>query len=175
MKKEVALIIIYNHRYDKNIEVVENLYKSRFSNIFHLVPFYDGERSNVIAVYENAFYFQGYIAQGLKLFFNENFVHYFFIADDLILNPEINENTYQDYFKLEENRSYIPFFIRLHEIKTYWSRVKEAYNYKIKVRNIEAENELPTYSEALKKFQKFGLDLKDLQYNQIWKPNFLTA
>ena len=62
--KRIALVVIYNHRFDGNISIVEDLYRERFSNIFHLVPFYDGDRPDVIPVYENSFQFQGYIAQG---------------------------------------------------------------------------------------------------------------
>jgi len=57
---KAALILIYNHRYDKNIEILEKIYSKRFSVIFHLVPFYDGNRDNVIPVYENSYYFEGY-------------------------------------------------------------------------------------------------------------------
>lgn len=38
----IALVIIHNHRYDANIPRLDEIYKSRFSHIFHLVPFYDG-------------------------------------------------------------------------------------------------------------------------------------
>jgi len=167
---KVALIIIYNHRYDKNIEILERIYSSRFSNIFHLIPFYDGNKPNVIPVYENALYFQGYIAQGFKSYFNEEFKHYFFIADDLILNPTINELNYQDQLKLNNEACYIPHFINLHEIKTFWPRVQEAYNYRIKIRNVEVVNELPTYQDALYKFAYFNLNFGPLKYSQIWKP-----
>ena len=51
----VALVVIYNHRYDGNISIVEDLYRERFREIFHLVPFYDGDRPNVIPVYESSF------------------------------------------------------------------------------------------------------------------------
>lgn len=84
MKSKVALIIIYNHRYDKNIEVLENLYKTRFSNIYHLIPFYDGDKENVIAVYENSYRFQGYISQAFRTFYKDMYDHYFFVADDLM-------------------------------------------------------------------------------------------
>jgi hypothetical protein len=43
METKVALLVIYNHRYDKNITRVEALYKKRFSHIYHVVPFYDGK------------------------------------------------------------------------------------------------------------------------------------
>src|SRR5205085_6532757 len=71
-----ALVIIYNHQYDENIERLEHLYKRRFGSIFHLVPFYRGSRSNVVPVYENSHYFQGYIAQAFRAFFREDFSHY---------------------------------------------------------------------------------------------------
>src|SRR4030042_4685799 len=100
---KVALIIIYNHQYNKNIEILEKIYKDRFCNIYHLVPFYNGEKSNVIPVYENSHYFQGYIAQGFKIFYKKDYAHYIFIADDLILNPVINEKNYAIHFKLKKN------------------------------------------------------------------------
>jgi len=87
---KVALIIIYNHQYNKNIDILERIYNGRFSNIYHLVPFYNGEKQNVIPVYDSSYYFQGYVAQGFKSYFKEEFTHYFFVADDLILNTKKN-------------------------------------------------------------------------------------
>ena len=59
--KKVALLVVYNHRNDRNIPRVQEIYKSRFSHIFHIVPFYDGhvDGEEVIPVYENSFYFEG--------------------------------------------------------------------------------------------------------------------
>jgi len=103
----VALIIIYNHQYNKNIEILEQIYKGRFSNIYHLVPFYNGEKPNVIPVYENSYYFQGYVAQGFKSYFRKDYAHYFFIADDLILNPIIDETNYTSYLNLNSNSCFL--------------------------------------------------------------------
>lgn len=169
MKKEVALIIIYNHRYDKNIEILERLYSQRFSNIFHLMPFYDGDRENVISVYENSYYFQGYISQGLDKYFDEKYSHYFFIADDLMINPLINENNYIEYFNLDKKTSFISGFITLHERKKFWPRVREAYEYKPDKRGLEIINELPSYGEAIERFDKFNLKIQPLSVNQIYR------
>ncbi len=163
---KVALIIIYNHRYDKNIDVVEKLYGSRFKHIYHLMPFYDGNRENVIPVYENSRYFQGYIAQGLKSFFSKSYSHYIFVADDLILNPEINEKNYKKRLKLKRDSSFLPNFISLHEAKR-WARVGNAYRYCAKVKGLEIEGQFPTYDEAYKRFADFGLQIKALKYQQI--------
>ena len=87
---KLAKIIIYNHRYDQNIPVLEELFLKKFSNIFHIVP-HDGNKSNVISVYENSKFYSGYIAQSVNQFYSTKFEHYMFIGDDLILNPVINE------------------------------------------------------------------------------------
>ena len=169
---KVALIIIYNHQYNKNIDIIERIYKDRFSDIYHLVPFYNGEKENVIPVYECSYYFQGYVSQGLHGFFKEKYSHYFFVADDLILNPIITENNYCDIFNLGVNTSFIPRFITLHNVKRNWARVREAFYWNINVSGVEASNMLPNYENALDKFSKFGLTIKPLKFSQIWNlPN----
>jgi hypothetical protein len=171
MTNKVALIIIYNHKYDKNIEVVEQVYQSRFSQIFHLVPFYSGDKENVIPIYENSFYFQGYVAQAFKSIYKKEFVHFIFIGDDLILNPLINENNYSILLNLTQDSCFLPEFTSLHEVPVnqYWSRIIQAYNYQTKNDGLECENEIPSFDEAMKLFNKFGLTLKPLVFDQIYK------
>jgi len=169
----VALIIIYNHQYNKNIDILERIYNGRFSNIYHLVPFYNGEKQNVIPVYESSYYFQGYVAQGFKSYFKEDFTHYFFVADDLMLNPKINENNYSEHLQLSSTSCFLPGFISLHEAGS-WPRVGEAYRWNIKRSGIEANDKIPNYLDALKKFKEYGLELKPLNFNQVNRiPNSL--
>lgn len=115
MSKEVCLLIIYNHRYDGNIEKLEKIYGARFSNIYHIMPFYEGNRENVIPVYECSFRFQGYVAQAMQLI-HERYEQYFFISDDLILNPEINESNYKDWFHINGKNAFITFTKPLREM-----------------------------------------------------------
>jgi len=165
----IALIVIYNHRYDQNIDKIENIYKSRFSNIFHLMPFYDGSKANVIPVYEKSIYFHGFIAQGHTHFVRPYLNHYLFIADDLVLNPAINETNYQEYFNIDENSSFLPHIIKLHEMKHYWPRIKEAFEYKLNIRGVEIKNELPNYDQAIKKLGQLGIMIKPLSPYQIYR------
>lgn len=165
----VALIIIYNHQYNKNIDILEQIYGDRFSDIYHLVPFYVGEKKNVIPVYENSYYFQGYISQGLRSIIDKKFIHYFFIADDLILNPVINENNYADHLKLDPDSCFLPGFITLHKSRNWWARVGEAYRWSNQVSGVEITNQLPSYSQAIKLFEKFDLEIMPLRFNQIWQ------
>lgn len=170
----VALIIIYNHKYDQNIPVLEKLYSSRFKHIYHLVPFYTGEKENVIPVYENSFYFQGYVAQGLKSYYSTVYAHYIFIADDMVLNPLINENNYREQFNLTADACFLPERISLHECnkgKHRWERVKEALHFKHNnILGLEIQNELPDYVSAIKLFAKHGLTVNSFQYEQIATP-----
>jgi len=168
----VALIIIYNHQYNKNIDVIERIYKNSFSDIYHLVPFYNGEKENVIPVYENSFYFQGYVSQGLHSFFKEKYTHYFFIADDLILNPGINENNYDNIFNLGADTSFISRLSMLHERKSWWNRIGEAFQWSTKVRGVEVSNMLPSYENAMDKFSKFGLTIKPFGFLHVCKLSF---
>ena len=108
MKGKVALIIVFTHRFDRNIPILESIYRDRFTHIFHLVPFYDGNKPNVIPVYENSYYYQGYFSQGFKHYFREEFEHYFFVADDMVLNPAINEENYKEFFKVSSDTGFVP-------------------------------------------------------------------
>lgn len=116
MPCKVCLLIIYNHRYDANIEKLEKIYQSRFPDIYHIVPFYDGTKENVIPVFECSFRFEGYVAQALKDI-NHSYEHYFFIADDAILNPRINEQNYREWFGLNDHSSFITFTKSLRQMK----------------------------------------------------------
>jgi len=166
---KVALIIIYNHQFNRNIDILETIYQDRFTHIYHLVPFYNGDKKNVIPVYESSFYFQGYIAQGFKAFFQEDFTHYFFIADDLIINPLINENNYTDHLHLSTTSCFIPELLTLHQVTEYWwPRVGEAFFWNLKHPGVEAVNQLPDYQEAMQKFRKFDLTVHPLQFFQIY-------
>lgn len=103
---KVCLVIIYNHRYDANIGKLEKIYAGRFEYIMHIVPFYTGTKENVIPVYECSFRFEGYIAQAFQRF-QGDYEQYLFIADDMILNPAINQENYRDYFNVKRDEAFI--------------------------------------------------------------------
>ena len=166
---KVALVIIYNHQFNKNIEILERIYKDRFTNIFHLVPFYEGKKSNVIPVYESSFYFQGYVAQGYKSYFHKDFTHYFFIADDLILNPVINEKNYFLHLKLGHDTCFIPRLSPINESKEYWSLNISALLYNIQSPGVEAKTQLPDFNEGTQLLKNFGIENKPLKFNQLWE------
>ena len=165
----VALVLVYNHRYDGNIEVLERLYGGRFRDIYHLVPFYSGNRPNVIPVYGSSYYFQGYVAQGLRHYFREETEHYLFVADDLLLNPVVNEENYAAHLGLGPGACFLPAFYQFHLIdRGFWMHVEKAYRWTVEAPGVEARPHLPSYEEALERFRRNGLDLRPLRFGQVW-------
>jgi hypothetical protein len=162
---KVALIVIYNHKFDKNIALIEKIYEKRFSIIYHIVPFYTGNQPNVIPVYENSIYFEGYVAQGLKSFYCPDITHYFFIADDLVIHPDINENNYFEYFHLTETKSFITNFLNLYK-SLFWAHTFDAFAFQLTKRYVEVKNEFPDYKDAENLLLKSGAIQQPLKYEK---------
>lgn len=164
-----CLIIVFNHRYDKNIPVLEQIYSGRFSHIFFLVPFYNGSKENVIPVYESSHYFQSFFAQGYNRFFKEEFSHYIFVGDDCILNPAINENNFLDITGLEAGAEFLPGIIELHKIKEngWWHSFK-GIDFFGNRKGAEIKNELPGREAAVQQFNKHGVEVTALTMQNIF-------
>ena len=159
MSGSVCLVVIYNHRHSANVEKLENLYRGRFSHVYHLMPFHEGGE-NVIPVYESAHCFQGHLAQGYDRYFAAGHRHYIFVADDLLLNPVISEENYMEYFGLDDKQSFIRELKPLCEAGG-WSHIGNVFacNWD-DAWKCDARNMLPTYDEALTKMEKLGLTVK---------------
>lgn len=158
---KVALMIVYNHRYDKNIERIESLLKDKFSYIYHIIPFYDGKKENVIPVYESSYFFSGYIAQAYEKIKDKEFTHFIFTADDIIINPNINENNFLEKIGLEENECFIPKFFEFGiKDNDCWDRIGEAiiYNPYNTKNGTEIKTILPSYTLAKECFKRQNLN-----------------
>jgi len=170
-----ALIIIYNHRYDRNIEIIEKIYHKRFSYIYHLVPFYDGDKVNVIPVYDNSFCFQGYVAQAFKHIDKENYTHYFFVADDMVLNPAINEDNFTEIFRLDAETCFIPELRNTPIAKNkYWYHHRDALHFRPfnkkahNTRGVEISDMLPSKENAKKIMSQWGVQNTPLSFRNVY-------
>lgn len=152
--KKIALVIIYNHRFDRNIPILENLLGSKWSHIFHVVPFYDGDKENVIPVYESSLFYSGYIAQAYTHLRNKGFTHFVFIGDDMVLNPMLDENNIHQKLGLADNESFIPTLECLDNRK--WSNTSYALYFSLKNKGAEVSRFIPSYEEAVRIFESKG-------------------
>lgn len=153
---KIALLIVYNHRFDKNIPTLEHIYEERFSHVFHIVPFYDGTLSNVIPVYDSSYQFQGYIAQAYQHLKNMGFTHYFVVADDMVIHPKINEKNLYQKLGIDSHYCYMQSLIKFQENKTMW-RLDEALKYNPIIKGVEIKNIIPSKKQAEQKFAEFGI------------------
>ena len=157
MNNKIALLIIYNHRYDKNISRLNEIYANRFTYIYHIVPFYDGELDNVIPVYDNSFQFQGYISQAYQHIKDKGFTHYVIVADDMMINPILNETNFFERTGIGEDYCFI------HELKDYetihktWWHLKDLIQFSVFYRGVEIKNILPSVEQAEKALSARGL------------------
>lgn len=172
--KKIALFIIYNHRYDKNIPLLERIYKDRFSHVYHIIPFYDGKVDNVIPVYDSSYQFQGYIAQAYQHIKNQGFSHVFVVADDCVINPRINENNLHEVTGLQTDACYI---YDIHDFSQthFWYHAKKIYNWTPKQKGLEIENIIPSYDKARDIFTKNNLSSDTIKKSSIYLPSELKA
>ena len=168
---KVALLIVYNHRYDKNIPLLEEIYKGKFSHIFHIMPFYDGNQENVIPVYESSYYFAGYIAQAYTHLKNKGFTHFFVVADDMIINPAITEENLWDVIGIDEDDCLLPSKLIIFQTqKRFWTHTFCAIKYKTKNKRktgAEINNIVPSVEEAEKQFDSFSIPYSNIPITNI--------
>ncbi len=187
MSNKAALILVYNHRYDNNVPILEEIYRGRFSAVYHLVPFYDGRQQNVIAVFENSYQFQGYLAQGLRHYFQEEIDHYVFAADDLLLHPAINENNLGEWFGLNPDSGFIPHVFNIYQLdnqqtlyfqeytkkgkkRFFWWRLRDLAKYRHQVEGLENGKEMPTFAEAERLLRAHGFSIRPLRFVDLYGP-----
>ena len=153
--KKALLVIIFNHRYDRNIEKLKRLYQDRFSRICFLVPFYDGACEEVIPVYESSYQFPGFLIQAYEKLVKENADYYFFISDDLILSPDINEDNVLDKLKMQDRSLYLDYIIPLNSTGNFGWHHARFSSVPFLNKMTKWEDSLPGYETALKKFYAF--------------------
>lgn len=153
---KTCLVIIFNHRYDKNLERLRNLYSSRFSCIRFLMPFYDGADLDVIPVYESSHQFQGMVAQAREKLLLLECDYYFFISDDLILNPVISEDNYMEELCLKDGEALHRGVFELQY--SLWSveRIFEAIDTFATQKHTLYQSELMSQNEAVEVMKNYG-------------------
>lgn len=170
MNNKVCLLVLYNHNYESNISRIEKIYKGRFKYIYHIMPFYTGNKKNVIPVYESSFQFSGYITQAYSVLKNlkTKFSHFCIVADDIILNPQLNDTNFLEKLNLDEKSGYINTLYpltkeNLFKGKSYW-----IWSYSILIHFLKQANaceflkHIPTFEQAVQHFKEKGLPLDNM-------------
>ena len=164
----VCLVVIFNHNFIKNVDKLKLFYKGRFSHIKFIAPYYNGPDEDIIGVYENSHRFQGYITEAFSRFHQYAFTHYVFTADDLLLNPALNENNIIQALGIADNASYIKEIFTFDRSPDAW-HILRTFNTYLKKTGVEATSFLPDYQAATDKCRKHGIAVNPISFFRYLK------
>ena len=156
-KERTGLVVIFNHKHEKNLPVLRRIYGQRYSEILFLMPFYSGNDKDVIKVCDSSWNFHGFLAQAYDRIRDMNCEYYLFVGDDLFLNPRFNEWNSAKLLGLEGKDVYAFMPTELNKEGNYgwsWFRGRWALQPFLKS-GLNWKDELPSREEAFRLFEDF--------------------
>lgn len=180
---DVCLVHVFNHRYEPNLAALDKIYGERFQHRLSIMPFYKGDRSDVVQVHEASLRFQGFFAQAYGALSKRLFTHYIFCADDLILNPHLNETNFVRELGLSPDAAYIKSFAGLDADAPAWPYVP-AFHWIFAMPalvnladncGVDWNKELPSYAEAVARFRAKGIGPGSIRIEHLRGANQLRS
>jgi hypothetical protein len=163
----VTLIVVFNHRYEQNLERLRQLYAGRFDRVLFLMPFYRGSAPDVIPVYESSYSFNGFFTQARHIIAAEPSDYYLFAADDLLINPRLNQDNLAEKLHLTPDSAFIKKLEAVNFYGLRWQHLLPTVERFAASPYIQFEQEIPSYDEAIARFQKHGVSIPDLSWNDF--------
>lgn len=154
----ICLCVIYNHNHEKTVPLLREYYGKNFDKIVFLMPFYRGNEADIIPYYNKSHLFQASVNQAYPKLKEINASHYVFIADDLVLNPIINQYNVLDYLGGKENIAFCGAFDLINASK--WVQLRSVINFDYNASGVNWKNLLPTYDKMKEILAKKGFDYK---------------
>lgn len=155
----VRLVVVFNHRYDANLATLDAVYGERFPDRRYLMPFYDGDRDDVIAVHETSFCFQGYFAQAFGELVSDDVSHYAFVADDLLLHPDVNAANLVQRLELDEESGWVKELRGIGHQPLDWPHMRRSLAPFLERNGVDWQGQLPSYDEAAALLAEHGVDV----------------
>lgn len=154
-----AAVFIFNHKFEKNLPKLDAIYASRFAHRQFIMPFATSTDPRVLRIAESSWNFSGHVAQaGARIVRDGAITHYAFISDDLVLNPEVNQDNLADLLRLAPSAGYIKSLTAADAVRYGWPWAGEAAMSIRKFgRGFDWRHELPPADEAQKRFEAMGL------------------
>ena len=162
-----CLVVVFNHRFEGNLPRLRALYRGRFSTVRFLVPFYRGEDRDVVPVFESSATFQGYFAQAQRHLAAEGISHYVFVADDLLLNPAVNETNLHLHLRLWPGGGYTKYLEPFSSMTSRWMHFNRTLRALKFDEFVNARAELPPRAEAAARLAAHGLTVRPLGWRNL--------
>jgi hypothetical protein len=154
----VTLVVFFNERFESNIEKLDRLYGGRFSSIVYVMPFSKIQDERVVAVSELGWYFSGHLAQAKDRIVATEAESFIFIGDDLIINPEINEENIHEFLGIAPSDAYIKGIAHLDALRYCWPWAGEvSLTYRKSCRGLNSAELLPTVEQSERNLRKLGI------------------
>lgn len=180
---DICLVHLFNHRYEGNLPVLDKLYGDRFRNRLALMPFYRGDRPDVVRIYEGSENFEGFLAQAYGALSKRLFTHYVVCADDLILHPRLNEENIAEELRLTPEAGYIKSYAGLDADPPAWPYVP-AFHWIFAMPalvnlaeycGVDWKRELPPVEEATSRFESYGIEPGSIRLGHLRGANQLRS
>ena len=161
-KPNICAVFLFNHRYEKNIPVLEEIYAARFSNRHYIMPFSRVAAPNISSVFEAGRNFSGHLAQASRDFIRPEYTHYVVVADDLLLNPALDESNLLDVLGLAADQGYIKDLTAADALRMTWPWASEAaMAFRRGKAGLDVAALLPNPAEAKAKLEAMGIRFPD--------------
>ncbi len=116
-----------------------------------------GNRKDVVPVYGNSLYFQGFFAEGAQAFIEKRHTHYIFVADDLLLNPVLGERSILDILGIGAATLFITNLRPPHQMWRGYPHIRKVLSWTKHTTGVEYRTLLPSNEEAKARFATHGL------------------
>ena len=162
-----CLVVVFNHRFEGNLPGLRALYRGRFSLVRFLVPFYRGDDPDVVPVFGSSATFQGYFAQAQRHLAAEGISHYVFVADDLLLNPAVDEDNLHLHLRLRPGGGYTKYLTPFSSMTSRWTHFNRTLRALRFDEFVNARAELPPRAEAVARLASHGLEVQPLGWRNL--------
>ena len=155
-----ALVILYKDINEDLANKYESLYKDNFEKIFHLMPFYKGDRKNVIPVFENKYQLNGYITQARKILSESLCDNFIIITDDCVINPCINSYNIFDKLNIKEGDCFFSediFTTNINTFSDYDWMLPSVLNFYLSQNGAQMKEFIPIKVHMRAEYNKLGL------------------
>jgi len=152
-----ALCLIYNHNYEGNVDRLNDMYSSRFSAVRHLIPFARRSHATILPAIASSWNFQSHIAQNWRALISLEAEWFVFAGDDLLLQPDLDENNLVERFALEGSHAFIKELRSLSEVSFGWYFWDRGVQPWLRATGVEWQVILPSVETAAVSFVRHRL------------------
>jgi len=166
---KLCLVVVFNHRFDKNLPLLRKYYGDKFAVIRFLMPFADDleeKETDVISVHFSSYLYQGFFGEARKRLRQIECDGYVVVGDDLLLNPSLDQGNLHQKMGLPLEDAYTKGLASLFDAPLSWSRTRTTYR-ALFADGLEWHRLLPDREEAMERSTRYGITHRPLGFRNL--------